>query len=84
MKYPPVPLVTELTLPIFFCLSLPYVLTLIIIVIWLRLLPNGGKQQWSRRYSPQLRLIFQSPFLFCHRVLMHFFDSQLLFFSFNV
>ncbi|XP_046786871.1 uncharacterized protein LOC101749666 isoform X1 [Gallus gallus] len=40
MKYPPVPLLTELTLPIFFCLSLPYVLILIIIVIWLRLLLN--------------------------------------------
>ncbi|XP_031458999.1 uncharacterized protein LOC116235154 [Phasianus colchicus] len=40
MKYPPVPLVTELTLPIFFCLSLPYVLILIIVVIWLRLLLN--------------------------------------------
>uniref|UniRef100_A0A669PZ99 Uncharacterized protein n=1 Tax=Phasianus colchicus TaxID=9054 RepID=A0A669PZ99_PHACC len=44
MKYPPVPLVTELTLPIFFCLSLPYVLILIIVVIWLRLLLNEGKE----------------------------------------
>uniref|UniRef100_A0A8C2UID7 Uncharacterized protein n=1 Tax=Coturnix japonica TaxID=93934 RepID=A0A8C2UID7_COTJA len=43
MKYPPVPLVSELTLPIFFCLSLPYLLILIIMVVWLRLLLNEGK-----------------------------------------
>uniref|UniRef100_A0A8V0ZU45 Uncharacterized protein n=1 Tax=Gallus gallus TaxID=9031 RepID=A0A8V0ZU45_CHICK len=51
MKYPPVPLLTELTLPIFFCLSLPYVLILITIVIWLRLLLNEGKDSFINAES---------------------------------
>uniref|UniRef100_A0A8B9DJ58 Uncharacterized protein n=1 Tax=Anser cygnoides TaxID=8845 RepID=A0A8B9DJ58_ANSCY len=44
MKYPLVPLVNELTFPLlFFWFCLPFVLLLIVMIIWLQLLLNEGK-----------------------------------------
>uniref|UniRef100_A0A8B9MJ77 Uncharacterized protein n=1 Tax=Accipiter nisus TaxID=211598 RepID=A0A8B9MJ77_9AVES len=46
MKYPLVPLVNELTFPLlFFWFCLPFVMLLIIMIIWLQLLLNEGKEQ---------------------------------------
>uniref|UniRef100_A0A8D2NZI4 Uncharacterized protein n=1 Tax=Zosterops lateralis melanops TaxID=1220523 RepID=A0A8D2NZI4_ZOSLA len=44
MRYPLVPLVNELTFPLlFFWFCLPFVMLLIIAIIWLQLLLNEGK-----------------------------------------
>uniref|UniRef100_A0A8C0UC89 Adipogenin n=1 Tax=Cyanistes caeruleus TaxID=156563 RepID=A0A8C0UC89_CYACU len=54
MRYPLVPLVNELTFPLlFFWFCLPFVMLLIIAIIWLQLLLNEGKDargvtvQWN-------------------------------------
>uniref|UniRef100_A0A663N4L6 Uncharacterized protein n=1 Tax=Athene cunicularia TaxID=194338 RepID=A0A663N4L6_ATHCN len=49
MRYPLVPLVNELTFPLlFFWFCLPFVILLIIMIIWLQLLLNEGKFcSWS-------------------------------------
>uniref|UniRef100_A0A8D0ETJ2 Uncharacterized protein n=1 Tax=Strix occidentalis caurina TaxID=311401 RepID=A0A8D0ETJ2_STROC len=45
MKYPLVPLVNELTFPLlFFWFCLPFVMLLIIMIIWLQLLLNEGNK----------------------------------------
>uniref|UniRef100_A0A8C5TTI7 Uncharacterized protein n=1 Tax=Malurus cyaneus samueli TaxID=2593467 RepID=A0A8C5TTI7_9PASS len=44
MRYPLVPLVNELTFPLlFFWFCLPFVMLLIVVIIWLQLLLNEGK-----------------------------------------
>uniref|UniRef100_A0A8C9UEX4 Uncharacterized protein n=1 Tax=Serinus canaria TaxID=9135 RepID=A0A8C9UEX4_SERCA len=52
MRYPLVPLVNELTFPLlFFWFCLPFVMLLIIAIIWLQLLLNEGKlgNPWQSR-----------------------------------
>uniref|UniRef100_A0A8B9IZ79 Adipogenin n=1 Tax=Amazona collaria TaxID=241587 RepID=A0A8B9IZ79_9PSIT len=45
MKYPVVPLVNELTFPLlFFWFCLPFVMLLILMIIWLQLLLNEGNK----------------------------------------
>ncbi|XP_074699135.1 adipogenin isoform X6 [Strix aluco] len=52
MKYPLVPLVNELTFPLlFFWFCLPFVMLLIIMIIWLQLLLNEDSSSQSQKMS---------------------------------
>uniref|UniRef100_A0A8D2N582 Uncharacterized protein n=1 Tax=Zonotrichia albicollis TaxID=44394 RepID=A0A8D2N582_ZONAL len=63
MRYPLVPLVNELTFPLlFFWFCLPFVMLLIIAIIWLQLLLNEGNPgEWMPWLcSPELSLFPQN------------------------